>query len=331
MRARKLQLRDGHSTTVNLVYALTLLSCALTGVALLLPATADAAATQPPAWIRVDKGALAGDLPAPSATHGGLPRSYFKVIEPPAEPRFALVHSDAIETLIFQTRNSTTRGVDYPGDQVVRVLGGTITFTDEPAGRAQTFEVGDYFIVPKHWRGTWQLKSRGAQPARIFVTVEAAGWSASRAQTAGSTVAPTLQPPGMMRVDLPGARARMSAMNFAAPHASPAGDTSTLGNVVFAGEVSLLLLDAPKGASYRRAAARCEATVRVVAGSIVLEDENGGTETFEAEDVFVLTRSFAGTVRMSAGFGALSAVAAKRDDSGATANVVPSVRACPAI
>jgi len=297
-----------------------------------MPVITDAEATESPPWLRVEKGALAGELPAvPSGARSGLPARYFREIEPPADRKSLLAHSGGIESLIFQTTNSATRSFDYPGDQVVRVLSGTITFIDEPSGRIQTFELGDYFVVPRHWRGIWILKNLGVQPARIFVNVEAAVWSAARTSQAVAPVSATAAPPSVIRVDLEEARSRVSAMDFKAPGSRPNVETSTFGNVVFSGDVSLLLLESPTGTSYGRTTARCESTVRVISGSIVLEDERGTSETFTPEDVFILTRSFRGTLRMAPAFSAVSVVTAARDDPGARPINTPSVNLCPAM
>ena len=76
------------------------------------------------------------------------------------------------------TTNSRVK--DYPWDQFVVVLSGKSVLTDS-AGIAQTFNAGDYFVVPKGFSGTWE--SFGVYRELIVVLEEAVRTREIKAET----------------------------------------------------------------------------------------------------------------------------------------------------
>lgn len=62
----------------------------------------------------------------------------------------------------------------YPYDEFVMVLEGEVTLTSL-AGDAQTYKVGESFLVPKGWQGTWDMPVK----FREMIIVETKAWVAA--------------------------------------------------------------------------------------------------------------------------------------------------------
>lgn len=62
----------------------------------------------------------------------------------------------------------------YPYDEFVLVLEGEVTLTSRD-GEKQTYKVGDTFLVPKGWQGTWDMP----QKFREMIIVESRAWVAN--------------------------------------------------------------------------------------------------------------------------------------------------------
>ncbi len=59
--------------------------------------------------------------------------------------------------MVYDGEDGLLEFTDYPFDEYCQVLNGTSILT--PAGgEPQTFTVGDHFIVPKGFTGTWELR-----------------------------------------------------------------------------------------------------------------------------------------------------------------------------
>jgi uncharacterized cupin superfamily protein len=300
-------------------------------IAVLLWISGGAGAAETPAWVRVDKAMLAGALPPNDSADSGLPRNYFDEIEPAQGMRFGFAHIGANTTSIFQTTRNSSRSFDFPGDEIVRVMSGTITLFDEPSGRVQTFYPRDYFVVPRHWRGLWIFHNLGGEPAREFVTLSGSEWGPERAPLDRASLSDSAKIPGSLAVDPHYAESQLAPMRFENPGArSASGNNTPLGYIIFAGEPSFLMLQATQGATYDRPVTRCESTVTVLSGSLTLDGARGKSETFGPDDSVVITREFHGKIRASPGFAALSAIAAGRENLDSP-TVVPAVSICPAM
>lgn len=59
----------------------------------------------------------------------------------------------------------------HPVDEACFVIGGSVTITDD-VGRAQTFQAGEAFLLPRGFRGLW---SNSDGFAKIFMAVEGRG------------------------------------------------------------------------------------------------------------------------------------------------------------
>ncbi|MGB2451242.1 MAG: cupin domain-containing protein, partial [Porticoccaceae bacterium] len=66
--------------------------------------------------------------------------------------------------------------VSYPFsyDEFVTVLEGRVILTSL-SGEKQTYEVGDSFLVPKGWQGTWDMPVK----FREMIIIETKAWVAS--------------------------------------------------------------------------------------------------------------------------------------------------------
>ncbi len=62
----------------------------------------------------------------------------------------------------------------YPYDEYVLVLEGEVTLTSL-AGDKQTYQVGESFLVPKGWQGTWDMPFK----FREMIIVETSAWVAN--------------------------------------------------------------------------------------------------------------------------------------------------------
>ena len=59
--------------------------------------------------------------------------------------------------LVYEGEDGVLEFNDYPFDEYCYVIQGSSILTPE-GGEPQTFNVGDHFVVPKGFTGTWELK-----------------------------------------------------------------------------------------------------------------------------------------------------------------------------
>ncbi len=62
----------------------------------------------------------------------------------------------------------------FPYDEFVLVLEGEVTLTNIDGGK-QTYNPGDTFLVPKGWRGTWEMPDK----YREMIIIETDAWVAA--------------------------------------------------------------------------------------------------------------------------------------------------------
>jgi uncharacterized cupin superfamily protein len=65
-----------------------------------------------------------------------------------------------------------TVAAPFPYDEYVLVLQGQVVLTSDD-GSSQTFGVGDGFLVPKGWTGTWDMPEQYLEK----IVVETAAWN----------------------------------------------------------------------------------------------------------------------------------------------------------
>lgn len=60
-------------------------------------------------------------------------------------------------TMVYDADDGLLEFNDYPFDEFVQVLNGTSILT-AAGGEPQEFTVGDHFVVPKGFTGTWEMR-----------------------------------------------------------------------------------------------------------------------------------------------------------------------------
>lgn len=103
--------------------------------------------------IRLDRGKLAGEgleamPPLPDEIR-------LKGIQNTSE---ALLFDGEFIAFVWQGDDGVLLIEDHPFDQFVHVLNGTAILT-EKGGTSQEFNVGDSFVVPKGFSGTWEIRN----------------------------------------------------------------------------------------------------------------------------------------------------------------------------
>ena len=56
---------------------------------------------------------------------------------------------------VFESGRGIVDGFGFPGAEFVHVLSGEMCLTDMPSGKAHPFRAGDYFVIPRGWKGRW--------------------------------------------------------------------------------------------------------------------------------------------------------------------------------
>jgi uncharacterized cupin superfamily protein len=59
----------------------------------------------------------------------------------------------------WESEAGALRSANYPQDEFIYVLEGTVVTTDEDGTRRE-FHAGDVFVLPKGWAGVWDMKNR---------------------------------------------------------------------------------------------------------------------------------------------------------------------------
>lgn len=203
-------------------------------------------------------------------------------------------------SLILQTESGKIDYSDYPGEEFVTVLSGRAILTDKQTLKSYHFASGDMFLLPKGWRGTWQVNGT----YRELVVLDK-GWQ---------------MPPAVHAVAADGRpSATVEVIN---PRASAEGthETSSCnGSPNFVGKTLPLrkesvALDETLGVHFQevqdaltcRINARSRATfVRVLRGATTVVSEGGARATFRAGDFFILTDAFRGEWRFGSHYRAV--------------------------
>lgn len=60
---------------------------------------------------------------------------------------------------LWESEAGGSRSANYPQDEFIYVLEGTVVTTDED-GTQHEFHAGDVFVLPKGWAGIWDMKTR---------------------------------------------------------------------------------------------------------------------------------------------------------------------------
>jgi len=66
---------------------------------------------------------------------------------------------EKLTSMIYDADDGLLQFTDLPYDEFVQILSGTATLTSVD-GERHVFKKGDYFVAPKGWTGTWELKDK---------------------------------------------------------------------------------------------------------------------------------------------------------------------------
>lgn len=121
--------------------------------------------------VKLDSATLAGvglhDVPP-------VPQSY--LLSGVSRPRSRVLYEgDALKVEVYEEQRVKfplpAQGMPY--DEFVHVLDGTLVLTDS-IGRSREFNAGDFLVIPKGFKGTWETRG----PFRELVVVERTAWEA---------------------------------------------------------------------------------------------------------------------------------------------------------
>ena len=74
-----------------------------------------------------------------------------------SEHRYKVLYSGDIDVAIYEAKPLKLRLKDYPIDEFVTVVSGTLILTAE-GGSPQQVDVGQSVLVPKGFTGTWEMQ-----------------------------------------------------------------------------------------------------------------------------------------------------------------------------
>jgi uncharacterized cupin superfamily protein len=80
---------------------------------------------------------------------------------------------------IWESQAGVLKTEDYPFDEYCLVLEGVVEVTNQDGG-THTFRTGDTFVIPKGWRGTWDMKTRFRKHSIILSSPDEASAAALR-------------------------------------------------------------------------------------------------------------------------------------------------------
>ncbi|MBY6058754.1 cupin domain-containing protein [Leisingera daeponensis] len=83
------------------------------------------------------------------------------VVEGEAKERAQIYHTSADKKFvagIWECTACIERLIDYPADEFMTVLSGSVTLSDLDGNNPQTYSKGQSFVMPKGWNGLWAMK-----------------------------------------------------------------------------------------------------------------------------------------------------------------------------
>jgi uncharacterized cupin superfamily protein len=64
---------------------------------------------------------------------------------------------EKLSSMVYDADDGLLQFTDLPYDEFVQILKGSAVLTSAD-GTCHVFKAGDYFVAPKGWTGTWELK-----------------------------------------------------------------------------------------------------------------------------------------------------------------------------
>jgi polyvinyl alcohol dehydrogenase (cytochrome) len=251
-----------------------------------------------PPWITVTRAVLAGQGLDPAPTSES---DFEHILSRPDAERAKVLSQDEFVTGVYEAKGGAVRFSDYPGDELVIVVSGSATLTDESSGKSMTFGPGDMFLVPKGWRGRWSNDGLYRE-----LIVLGSGWNVALSGEAVASGVTT--PQAVMRInpkDIPAAL--LHTVTGYGEFIRSLKSTPLRAMRFHSGDYDVMLAEAPQGGAYRFSRNPHEEFVYVVSGTATLVDGNGARASFRSGDAFVVTETFKGDWDLSPGYRAVVA------------------------
>lgn len=182
----------------------------------------------------------------------------------------------------------------YTYDEYVRVLEGSVVLTSTD-GIRQEYQVGDQFLVPVGWTGTWEMPSR----FRELIIVETEQWEASESLMAAefaqpqkqTSVAPEVLPlftEALRQTELEPLPPWPEGVVISGTneHAQKILHEGQVVSVLYGAEAALLGVGAPFP---------YDEYVVVLEGEVILTSQGGSPKTFGVGDSFLVPKGWMGT------------------------------------
>jgi len=182
----------------------------------------------------------------------------------------------------------------FPYDEYVLVLEGEVILTST-SGERQRYSVGESFVVPKGWMGTWDMPS----PFRELIIVETASWNQSESAIAsafGSKRSAGEADPEVLPLLVDALREEtLEALPPWPEGVVVAGLNKHAQKVLHEGEVVAALYGADAARLMVGAPFPYDEYVLVLQGKVVLTSEDGSSQTFVMGEGFLVPKGWTGS------------------------------------
>ena len=222
-----------------------------------------------PVPVLLDKETLSGlnlePYSAPWATPG---RELFRKV---------VYEGQHFDVTVMAGNTARTTFDSYPVDELVYVMNGQATLTPE-GGEPQTFHTGEFFVVPKGFRGEWH--SQGNKYFQELIVI-----MKDRSEAA-------FDPGGVpLAID----KAKLSGLGIPQITWSMNPDREVYREVLYDGTELDIAIVAGATATTRFTEGMSEEFVYVANGTATLTPDGGEPQTFYSGDFFVVPEGFTGT------------------------------------
>ena len=219
--------------------------------------------------VLLDKAALSGlGLEPVTASWAPPDRELFSKV---------LYSGEQFDVTVMAGDTARTRFENYEFDEFVYVINGQATLTDE-SGFAQTFQTGDFFMVPKGFAGEWHSQGNRYYQELIVIMKE-------RSDTTDSSH----QRPFLID------KTKISGLGIARTQWAADPDREVYREVLYDGSELDVAIVSGATATTTFTSPMSEEFVYVVNGTATITPDGGEPQTFYTGDFFVVPEGFIGT------------------------------------
>lgn len=219
--------------------------------------------------VLLDKAALSGlGLEAVTAAWAPPDRELFSKV---------LYSGEKFDVIVMAGDTARTHFESYEFDEFVYVINGQATLTDD-TGYAQTFQTGDFFMVPKGFSGEWLSQGNRYYQELIVIMKE----------RSHSTESSHHRP---LRLD----KTKISGLGIARTEWAADPDREVYREVLYDGSELDVAIVAGATATTNWTSPLGEEFVYVANGTATLTPTGGEPQTFYTGDFFVVPEGFTGT------------------------------------